>query len=306
MTELRRGVWFGFGAYLIWGVFPLYWPLLKPADATEILAHRILWSLVLLAALITALRRKDLLLAVLADRRRLGFVTVGSVVIALNWGTYIWGVNHGHVVETSLGYFINPLVTIFMGVLLLGERLRRTQWIAIAMASVAVLVLTYDYGRPPWIALVLAFSFGTYGLMKKKAGVGAVEGLTIETAILAPVALSYLLVQQAAATPAFGHEGWGNAALLVSTGAITAIPLLLFGGAATRIPMTTLGLLQYIAPIVQFVIGLAVLREPMTSARWVGFGLVWLALVVLTLESILTRRAPTPAPVDSEPAPASA
>ncbi|MGI8676140.1 MAG: EamA family transporter RarD [Nocardioidaceae bacterium] len=306
MTEHRRGLWFGLGAYLGWGFFPLYWPLLKPAGATEILAHRVVWSLLFVVVLVLAMSRLALLRAIASDRRRLGFISIGAVVVAINWGTYIWGVNHDHVVETSLGYFINPLVTVFLGVLVLGERLRRVQWAAITIAVLAVLVLTYDYGRPPWIALVLAFSFGTYGLMKKQAGVGTTEGLTIETAILAPVALAYLLVGQTRGVATFGHEGWGHVALLVGTGVVTAIPLLLFGASATRIPMTTLGMLQYVTPLMQFAIGLLVFDESMTLAGWLGFGLVWLALLVLTAESLHRRRVPAPTPMDSEPAPASA
>ena len=302
MSEHRRGFWFGFAAYLVWAIFPLYWPLLKPADATEILAHRILWSLVFVAVLVAGLARVTHLRAVLADRRRLRFIAVGAVFIAVNWGTYIWGVNSGHVVETSLGYFINPLVLVFMGVLLLGERLRPVQWVAIALAVLAVLQLTFDYGRPPWIALILAFSFGTYGLMKKKADVGTNEGLAIETAILAPAALTYLLVLQGSGEATLGTEGWPHAVLLVGTGAITAIPLLLFGAAATRVPMTTLGILQYIAPMMQFALGLLVFHEDMTTARWIGFGLVWLDLAVLTLESLVARRRPVPAPAGAEPA----
>ncbi len=303
MSEQRRGLWFGFAAYLTWGIFPLYWPLLKPASALEILGHRIVWSLLFVVILVVALSRAAQLRSVLADRRRLRFIGVGAVVIAVNWGMYIWGVNNDHVVETSLGYFINPLVTVFLGVLVLGERLRRVQWFAIAVATLAVLELTADYGRPPWIALVLAFSFGTYGLMKKQAGVGTSEGLAIETAILAPVALAYLAVEQVRGAAAFGHEGWANAALLVGTGVVTAIPLLLFGAAATRVPMTTLGMLQYIAPIMQFVIGLVVFDEAMTAARWVGFSLVWAALTILTVESWVARRRQAPAtPVETEPA----
>jgi chloramphenicol-sensitive protein RarD len=305
VSEQRRGFWLGFAAYLVWGIFPLYWPLLKPAGAIEILAHRIVWSLLLVVALIWGLRRLPQLRAVLGDPGRLRFISVGAVFIAVNWGCYIWGVNHGHVVETSLGYFINPLVLVFMGVLLLGERLRPLQWVAIGLATIAVVELTYDYGRPPWIALALAFSFGTYGLMKKKADVGTTEGLAIETAILTPVALTYLLVLQASGDAAFGLTGWAHTLLLIGTGGITAIPLLLFGAAATRVPMTTLGMLQYIAPIMQFALGLVVFHEAMNTARWFGFGLVWLALLILTVESVLTRRRrPAVAVVEGEPAPA--
>ena len=275
--------------------------MLKPAGAIEILAHRIVWSLLFVVVLICLLHRLPHLRAVIGDRRRLTFIGVGAVFIAVNWGCYIWGVNNDHVVDTSLVYFITPLVLVFMGVVLLGERLRPVQWVAIAVAGVAVIQLTFDYGRPPWIALALAFSFGTYGLMKKKAGVGTTEGLAIETAILAPVALTYVLVLQETGDAAF-DTGWGPALLLVGTGAVTAIPLLLFGAAATRVPMTTLGLLQYIAPIMQFALGLLVFHEGMTTARWVGFGLVWLALALLTLESLIVRRRPAPTPAGVEPA----
>ena len=302
MSEHRRGFWFGFAAYLTWGIFPLYWPLLKPAGAVEILAHRIVWSLLFVGVLIGLLHRMPQLRAVLGDRRRLRFISVGAVFIAVNWGCYIWGVNNDHVVETALGYFINPLVLVFMGVLLLGERLRPLQWVAIGLASIAVVELTFDYGRPPWIALALAFSFGTYGLMKKKADVGTTEGLAIETAMLTPVALTYLLVLQGTGDAAFGDGGWAHSMLLLGTGAITAIPLLLFGAAATRVPMTMLGLLQYIAPIMQFALGLVVFQEAMTTARWVGFGLVWLALLILTVESLLRRRRAAPSLAEPEPA----
>lgn len=298
MSENRRGFWYGFAAYFAWGLFPLYWTLLEPAGATEILGHRIVWSVVTMVALVAALRLWPKLRLVVADRRRLRLISIGSVVIAVNWGVFIWGVNNGHVVETSLGYFINPLILIFLGVAVMGERLRLVQWVAIAIATVAVVQLTFDYGRPPWVALALAFSFGTYGLMKKKADVGAVEGLTIETIILAPVALGYLVLLQADGSAAFARDGVLHALLLAGTGIVTAIPLLLFGGAATRVPMTTLGLLQYVAPIMQFVLGLVVFQEQMTTARWIGFGLVWCALLIITVESALTRRRAVPRAVD--------
>ncbi|PPK68028.1 EamA family transporter RarD [Actinokineospora auranticolor] len=283
----RQGFWLGFLAYAIWGFFPLYWPLLAPAGPVEILAHRIFWSLAVVVALVFATRRWRQLRAV--GRRQLGFIAVGALTIGMNWGMYIYGVVTNQVVETALGYFINPLVTILWGVLFVGERLRRAQWIGLLIALAAVVELTFDYGRLPWLALTLAFSFGTYGLMKKKAAVGSTEGLALETAILAPLALGYLVFTHAQGTGTFGHAGWGNALLLVGTGVITAIPLLMFGAAATRVPLTTLGLLQYFVPIIQFAIGLLVFHEHMTTARWVGFGLVWVALVVITVESLVAR-----------------
>jgi len=303
VDRARRGFWLGFLAYLTWGFFPLYWPLLAPAGAVEILAHRIVWSLVAVGALIAVTRRWRHLRAVFADRRRMGFIAVGAFTIAVNWGMYIYGVNSNQVVETSLGYFINPLVTILLGVLVMGERLRAGQWAGLGIALAAVVELTFDYGRLPWIALTLAFSFGTYGLMKKKADVGSSEGLALETVILAPVALGFLAVLNLGGGGTFGHAGWANALLLAGTGVVTAVPLLLFGAAAVRVPMTTLGLLQYFVPIIQFAIGLLVFHESMTTARWVGFGLVWLALVVITTESLLHRRRSGARVVDRQPQP---
>ena len=302
MSETRRGFWYGFGAYFLWGIFPLYFPLLEPTGALEVLAHRIVWSLVFVGVLLLMGRGWSRLRAVVADRRRLRLVAVGSVLIAVNWGVFIWAVLNGHVLESSLGYFINPLVLIFLGVVVLGERLRRSQWLAIALATVAVVVLTVDYGRPPWVALTLAFSFGTYGLMKKKADIGAVEGLGLETLMLAPVALAYIGWVQVDGGAVFGHEGAGNMLLLAGAGVITAVPLLLFGGAATRVPMSTLGLLQYIAPTMHFVLGLVIFDEAMSTARWVGFVLVWVALVMLTTESLVSRRRLVPGRVRAEPA----
>jgi len=302
VSETRRGFWYGFGAYFLWGVFPLYFPLLEPTGAIEVLAQRILWSLAFVAVLLMMTRGWSRVRAVVADRRRLRFVAVGSVLIAVNWGVFIWAVLNGHVLESSLGYFINPLVLIFLGVVVMGERLRRMQWVAIGLATVAVVVLTVDYGRPPWIALTLAFSFGTYGLMKKKADIGAVEGLGLETLILAPVALAYVGWAQVDGSAVFGHEGPLNMLLLAGAGVITAVPLLLFGGAATRVPMSTLGLLQYIAPTMHFVLGLVFFHEAMGPARWVGFVLVWIALVMLTTESLVSRRRLLPGRVQAAPA----
>lgn len=288
--EQRRGFVLGAAAYLMWGLFPLYWPLLEPAGAVEILAHRVFWSAITMVVVVLALERRQRLLALARDRRRLWLLTVAAVVIAVNWGTYIYGVNSGRVVETSLGYFINPLVTVLMGVLILKERLRRWQWIALGIASVAVIGLTIEYGRPPWIALVLALSFGTYGLAKKQAGVEAVESLTFETVVLTPVALAFIGWLTMAGGADFGHHGWGHALMLTTTGVVTAIPLLCFGAAAIRVSLTTIGLLQYLAPILQFAIGVLVLHEAMSPMRWLGFILVWVALAIFTVEAVRHRR----------------
>jgi chloramphenicol-sensitive protein RarD len=281
---------YGLAAYLLWGGFPLYWPLLEPAGSVELLAHRIFWSLVTLAVLVLVLRRTGQFAALFRDRRVFGLLTIASVVITLNWGTYIYGVTNDRVVETSLGYFINPLVTVLMGVLILGERLRGLQWLAIGIGAIACLVLTVDYGHPPWIALVLACSFGTYGLAKKQAGAEAIESLTLETMLVTPLALGYLVWLGAQGRSSFAAEGTGHALLLMSAGLVTALPLLCFGAAAIRVPMVTLGLLQYLAPILQFLLGVLWFHEAMSTGRWIGFTLVWMALAIFTVESLRHRR----------------
>jgi chloramphenicol-sensitive protein RarD len=248
------------------------------------------WSMVTMAIALVVLRRWGSLRATVANRRRLALLAVAAVLISVNWGTYIYGVVSNHVVETSLGYFINPLVSVLIGVLVLGERLRRVQWFAVALAGVAVLGLTFEYGRPPWIALALAFSFGAYGLAKKKADAGAVESLIVETAIIAPFALAYVALLVGNGTSTFGGNGAAHVVLLVGTGIVTVIPLLCFGGAATRIPLSTLGLLQYLTPTMQFLLGILVFQEPMPPARWAGFALIWLALVIFTVDSLRNRR----------------
>jgi chloramphenicol-sensitive protein RarD len=290
VAETRRGLFFGASAYIMWGGFPLYWPLLEPGGAVEILAHRIVWSLITMGLLVIALRRRAQLRAILTDPRTTRLLLLAAVVITFNWGTYIYGVNTDRVVETSLGYFINPLVTVLMGVLILGERLRPLQWVALGVGAAAVAVLTWDYGRPPYIALVLAFSFGTYGLAKKTANAGAVESLAFETAVLTPIAGGYLIWLSASGDSHFTTDGVGHALLLTTAGIVTAIPLICFGFAATRVSMVSLGLLQYLAPILQFVLGLLVFDEDMPTGRWVGFGLVWVALSIFTYELIRHRR----------------
>jgi chloramphenicol-sensitive protein RarD len=239
---------------------------------------------------ITAMGKWGLFRAIARDRRLMLILTAASVTIALNWGSFIYGVTNGHVIETSLGYFVNPLVTVLLAVFVLKEKLRAAQWAAVAVGTVAVVVLTIDYGRLPWVALLVAFSFAIYGFMKKKADLGAFEGLGMETAILFPVALTFLIALQLRGELAFGHEGPGNVALLVGTGIVTAIPLLLFGAAATRLSLSTIGILQYLGPVIQFITGLTFFGEEMTSARWAGFVLVWLGLVIFTADAIVNRR----------------
>lgn len=278
------------GAYLLWGLFPLYWPLLAPSNALEVLAHRILWSLVVVIVLLGLTRRTAQVRAIAGDRRRLVQLALAAVFVAVNWGTYIYGVSSGQVVETSLGYFVNPIVTVLLGVLVLGERLRPAQWTALGAAFVAVVVLTVENGSPPWIALVLAFSFGFYGLLKKTAGTGAIEGLAVETAVLLPVAAAYIAVLGVTGTGTFGSEGAGHAGLLALSGLVTAVPLLLFGAAASRVPLTTLGVLQYLAPTMQFLLGVTLLDEPLPLVKLLGFVLVWLGVVLFTADLVRHHR----------------
>ncbi|MFJ6899647.1 EamA family transporter RarD [Streptomyces hokutonensis] len=274
----------------MWGLVPLFWPLLKPAGAAEILAHRMVWSLAFVVVALLVVRRWAWIGELLRQPRKLGLVAIAAGFITVNWGVYIWAVNSGHVVEASLGYFINPLVTIAIGVLLLKERLRPAQWAAVGVGLAAVIVLTVGYGQPPWISLCLAFSFATYGLVKKKVNLGGIESLAAETAIQFLPALGYLLWLGAHGGATFAQEGAGHAALLASTGIVTALPLVCFGAAAIRVPLSTLGLLQYLAPVFQFLLGILYFHESMPPARWAGFALVWLALVLLTTDAWRTAR----------------
>jgi chloramphenicol-sensitive protein RarD len=292
VSELRRGTAYGVAAYLIWGLFPLYFRLLEPAGSVEIVAHRIVWSLVFVLLILGVQRNWGWLRELAADRRSLAILVTAAILIAGNWCLYIYGVNSDQVVEASLGYFINPIVIVMLGVLVLGERLRRTQWVAIGLGTVAVVVLAVDYGRPPWIALGLAFSFGTYALLKNRVGerVGAVQSLTVETAVLLLPALAWLVLLEMRGDGQFGHSGPGHGLLLASTGIATAVPLILFASAARRIPLTVIGLLQYMTPVIQFLIGVLLYDEPMPASRLAGFALVWAALSVLTVDTLQNRR----------------
>jgi chloramphenicol-sensitive protein RarD len=289
-----RGVTYGALAYVLWGLFPAYWPLLVPAQPVEVLAHRIVWSFVTLAIAVAVLGRWRPLLA-LSGKGWL-IVTAAAVLITVNWGTYIHAVNTQHVVESALGYFITPLVSVALGLIFLHERLRLPQIVAIGVVVVAVIVLTVDYGRLPTISLILACSFGIYGLLKKKVPLDAISSLTAESAVIAPIALVYLLVLGSANT--FTTAGTGHTLMILSTGIVTVIPLLLFGAGAQRIPLTTMGMLQYLAPILQFAWGVFVMREPMPASRWIGFALVWLALAIFTVDAVRNRRKQPLAPVE--------
>ncbi|MEU7043932.1 EamA family transporter RarD [Streptomyces varsoviensis] len=274
----------------MWGLLPLYWHLLQSSGAIEILAHRMAWSMVAVGLALLALRRWSRLRPLLRQPRKLALVTVAAAVISVNWGLYIWSVNSGHVVEAALGYFINPLVSIAFGVLVLRERLRRAQWAAVGVGVLAVAVLTVGYGKLPWIALTLALSFGTYSLVKKQIGLDGLESLAAESTIQFLPALGFLVFLGARGESTFASGGAGHALLLAGCGIATALPLICFGASAVRLPLSTLGMLQYLAPTLQFLLGLFVFHESMPPERWAGFALVWLALAVLSWDALRTAR----------------
>jgi chloramphenicol-sensitive protein RarD len=290
--DIRRGTAYGAGAYAIWGVFPLYFHLLAPAGAWEILAHRILWTLLFCAAVLVVRRELSWLRGVLVNPGLLGAVTLAGLLIAVNWVIYVGAVVGHRVTEASLGYFLNPIVTVAIGVLVLHERLRSLQWLAVAIGLAAGVYLTIDFGRPPWIAFGLALTFALYGLMKKRLGasLGAFQSLTCETAVLAPIAFVVLLWLGAQGETTFAVGAPAHPLLLASAGLVTATPLLLFAAAARRVPLVTIGLLQFVTPVLQLVCGVLLLGETMEMSRWIGFGIVWIALLVLAVDSIRSVR----------------
>ena len=314
MTELRRGYLYGLTAYLLWGVFPLYFKLLRPSSPLEILAHRVIWSVLFVSLLLAATRNWRFFPRLVRDRRLFGGVLLAAALIAVNWGTYIYGVNSDRVVETALGYFITPLLVVVFGMTVFGERLRPLQWGAVGTGALAVVVLTVDYGRLPYIALILAASFGTYSLIKKRLALPPAEGLFVESLVLAIPGAAYLGWLNAVGDAEFGHVSTLHTTLMVLTGVATAVPLLLFAGAANRVPMVGLGILQYVAPILQLGLGVLLFHEPMPPARLAGFALVWLALLVFTVDGLRSARsarsgakatgtkAADSEPADSEPA----
>jgi chloramphenicol-sensitive protein RarD len=289
-SEYSLGLLFGFTSYILWGLFPLYWPLLQPASPLEIVSHRALWTLVFCLIVLALTKQIHSTFAVMKNPRAMAALLLSTILVSINWVTYIWATNNGHIVEAALGYYINPLIIIAFGVLLLREKMRPLQWVAVAIAAVGVLVLTIDYGRLPWIAISLALSWGSYGLVKKKLNMGALDGLAIETLIsLIPYA-GYLIYLGNQGTGQFGHST-GLTLLLISAGAVTAIPLLLFNGSTTRLPYSTIGLLQYITPTLQFSIGVWIRHEDMPAARWIGFLIIWLALIALGIDLVRSSRA---------------
>ena len=291
-SSTTAGLLFGIGAYGLWGLLPLYFVTLTPAGPVEVVSDRVVFSLVVCLVLVALTRSWSSLIGVFRSGRAFGSLALAAVLIAVNWLTYTYGVLSGQAIETSLGYFINPLVSVLLGVLVLKERLRPLQWAAMGIGFVAVLVLAVAYGRVPWIALILAFSFGFYGLVKNRVGatVDAVTSLSVETIVLTPFAVGAVLWLTAAGSLTLLSGGAGHFWLLAASGVITATPLLFFGAAARRLPMTTIGLLQYMAPLLQFILAVTVLGERMGPERWAGFAIVWLALVVLTADMLVAAR----------------
>ena len=290
MNKEKLGLVYGLGAYVLWGLFPLYWPLLKPATSPEIVSHRAVWTMVFCFIILAITKSLKSTLATFKRPKVAAKLFTASVLVSINWLIYIWATNNGHVVEASLGYYINPLIAITFGILLLKERMRRLQWVSVSIATIGVLVLTIDYGHLPWVAFGVALSWGTYGLIKKQLNLGAVEGLAIETLIAFIPYCAYLVFLDSKGEGQFG-QGVSLTILLISAGAVTAIPLLLFNASTTRLPLTTIGLLQYITPTLTFIIGVWVNHEIMSTARWLGFFIIWIALFVLAYDLVRSGRA---------------
>lgn len=289
-AERRRGLWYGVAAYGLWGLVPVFWKQLAGIAPVEVLAHRAVWGLLVLVALVAVVRSGPALRAAMRDRRTLAVMACSGALIAVNWGTFVAAVTTGHLLDASLGYFINPLLSVLLGTVVLRERLRRLQWIAIALATVGVAVLTWRAGRVPWISLVLASSFAVYGLVRKQARVDTLVGSTIETALLAPIAAIYLGALAAQGGGALGHASAGTVVLLVATGVVTAGPLLLFTAAARRLPLSTVGFLQYLAPTGQFLIAVFAFGEPFAHEQLVAFALIWAGLAAFSVDLIRSRR----------------
>ncbi len=293
---MNKGIWYAIAAYGIWGLFPLYWKPLHDVPALQIIGHRIGWSYILLILVVIVTRQWKQFHAVAFTKRTLSIYTVSAALVSVNWLVYVWAVNAGFIVESSLGYFINPLLSVLLGVIFLREKLRRCQWLPVGLAALGVLIVSFAYGSFPWIAVTLALSFGLYALVKKQAPLNALNGMTLETGILFIPALLYLLTVEAQGQGAFLHSGVTSNLLMIGAGLVTTIPLLLFSSAAQRIPLAMVGIIQYITPTMQFLLGVFVYKEPFTLIQLTGFGLVWLALVIFTLEGFLARKAQPPAP----------
>ena len=289
---MNKGILYGIGAYVLWGFFPIYWKFLHPVPALQVIGHRIGWSFIMLAVYVLITKQWQDFRSVAFKAKTIGMYSIAAVLLSINRLIYVWGVNAGFIVETSLGYFINPLLSVLLGVIFLRERLRPMQWIPVGLAAVGVIYLTFVYGRLPWIALSLAFSFGFYGFVKKLSPLGSLYGLTLETGIVFPVALIYLVVVGVNGTGAFFHAGTLIDLFLIGAGIVTTIPLLMFASAAKQIPLTLVGLLQYIAPTLQFLIGVFVYKESFDFSHFIGFAIVWVALIFFAVESYIANRTP--------------
>jgi chloramphenicol-sensitive protein RarD len=287
---MNKGILAGIGAYMLWGLFPIYWHWLEQDPAIEILAHRMVWSLVFMVTILTLQKEWGWLATAVHNRRTVVTYILAAILLSLNWYIYIWAINAGYVVEASLGYFINPLVNFLLGVIFLGEKLRLGQVAAVTLAGLGVVYLTVSYGSLPWISLALAITFGLYGLIKKTAPLESMHSFSLETLVLFLPALGYLLYRNAQGVGAFVHQGWLITLLLVLAGPVTAIPLLLFGYSARKIPLSMLGFIQYITPTMQFLLGVFVYFEPFPKARLVGFCIIWLALLVYSFEGVYNNR----------------
>jgi len=297
---MNKGVWYAIGAYLTWGMFPVYWKWLEQVPAIQLIGHRIDWSFVMLLGLILVTRQWKKFRTAALTGRVLRIYFVSALLIGTNWLIYVWSVNAGYIVEASLGYFINPLFSVLLGVVFLRERLRPLQWLPVGLAAAGVLYLTFVYGSLPWIALSLAFTFGLYGLVKKTAPLGSLYGLTLETGLLFLPALAYLLYVNATGSGAFLHSNPSANLLMVGAGLVTIVPLLMFSSAARQIPLSLVGILQYITPSMQFLLGVLVYREAFSSHQLLGFGSVWLGLIIFWVEGFFAHRAAQPiiAPAD--------
>ena len=285
----NKGLLYAFGAYTIWGLFPIYWKWLHQVDAVQLIGHRIVWSFIILIVIVLASQQLKALRSVVFQRRVLIIYSVAAIFIAINWLVYVWAVNQDFIVETSLGYFINPLLSVLLGVIFLRERLRPFQWAPVVLAFCGVFYLTVAYGRPPWIALILAISFGSYGLIKKLAPLGSLFGLTIETGILFIPAVIYLIYADITGSGVFLRSIPVTNLLLVGAGLVTTVPLLMFASATQRIPLTMVGIMQYITPTIQFLLGVLVYHEPFDHNQLIGFGIVWLALILFVAENFWAR-----------------
>lgn len=296
--EKNKGILYAVGAYLMWGLFPLYWKQLESISALQLIGHRIGWSFILLILFVLLTRQWKSFGSVAFNAKTIRIYLIAAVLISINWFTYVWAVNHNFVVESSLGYYINPLFSVLLGVIFFHERLRLVQWIPIALAAIGVIYLTVTYGSLPWIALTLAFSFGLYGMVKKTAPLNSLYGLTLETGLLFIPALVFLIFSETTGQGAFLHSGPLEDWMMVGAGLVTTVPLLLFSSAAPRVPLTTIGILQYITPTMQFLLGVLVYKEAFTHDRFIGFGIVWAGLILFWAEGLYARRniAPESAP----------